>query len=166
MAQAKPEEECAEFVSRSPEETVLLGKRLGELLEPGDVVALIGALGAGKTTLAKGIAGGAGVVDEDEVTSPSFVLLNEYRGRWPVYHADLYRLEAAEMDDLGFEEFIFGEGVSLLEWAEKIPGVLPAERIEAAISWLGPEERKVALTGKGAQAGKIRKLKNRWKKEE
>jgi len=145
-----------------------LGKILGEWLAPGDAVALIGDLGAGKTTLAKGIACGAGVEDEGDVTSPTFVLVNEYQGRFPVYHADLYRLqEAHEVEDLGWEEFIFGNGISLMEWAEKIPGILPEDRIEVRISWLSAEERKFVITGKGAKAQNIvRLLQHKWEKEE
>ena len=145
-----------------------MGKILGEWLAPGDAVALIGDLGAGKTTLAKGIACGAGVEDEGDVTSPTFVLVNEYQGRFPVYHADLYRLqEAHEVEDLGWEEFIFGNGISLMEWAEKIPGILPEDRIEVRISWLSAEERKFVITGKGAKAQNIvRLLQHKWEKEE
>jgi len=167
MNEEKSREERAEIVTGSRKETIRLGKCLGELLRPGDVVALIGELGAGKTTLAKGIAAGAGVEDEDEVTSPTFVLVNEYRGRFPVYHADLYRLqEAPELNDLGWEDFIYGEGISLLEWAEKIPEALPDERLEVRISWIGGEERKFVITGKGAQAEIILRLPRKWRKEE
>ena len=167
MHEEKAREESAEIVTRSPEETIQLGKELGELLRPGEVVALIGDLGAGKTTLAKGIATGAGVADENEVTSPSFVLVNEYQGRFPIYHADLYRLqEAMEVETLGWEEFIFGEGISLLEWAEKIPGILPEERIEVRIFWVGLGERRFLISGKGAQAKIILVLQRKWKKEE
>ncbi|MBP1718876.1 MAG: conserved hypothetical nucleotide-binding protein [Deltaproteobacteria bacterium] len=144
MHEEKAREESAEIVTRSPEETIQLGKELGELLRPGEVVALIGDLGAGKTTLAKGIA-----------------------GRFPIYHADLYRLQdAMEVENLGWEEFIFGEGISLLEWAEKIPGILPEERIEIRIFWVGPGERRFLISGKGAQAKIILVLQRKWKKEE
>ena len=167
MHEEKAREESAEIVTRSPEETIQLGKELGELLRPGQVVALIGDLGAGKTTLAKGIAAGAGVADENEVTSPSFVLVNEYQGRFPIYHADLYRLQdVMEVENLGWEEFIFGEGISLLEWAEKIPGILPEERIEVRIFWVGLGERRFLISGKGAQAKIILVLQRKWKKEE
>jgi tRNA threonylcarbamoyladenosine biosynthesis protein TsaE len=160
-------EDHAEIVTRSSEETIRLGKCLGDLLRPGDVVALIGDLGAGKTTLAKGIAAGAGVADENEVTSPSFVLVNEYQGRFPIYHVDLYRLEEAmEVESLGWEEFIFGGGISLLEWAEKIPEILPEERIEIRIYSVGPDERRFRISGKGAQAKIILLVQRSWKKEE
>lgn len=161
-------QEKGEFLTHNPQETIRLGRLLGELLVPGDVVALIGDLGAGKTTIAKGIACGAGVEDEEEITSPTFVLVNEYWGRFPVYHADLYRLqEAGEVEDLGWEEFIFGDGIAMMEWAEKIPGILPEDRLEVRLLWIGAEERKVWITGKGAR-GKhtVRLLQRKWEKEE
>jgi len=167
MLEETNRQEGVEILSRGPGDTIRLGKSIGELLRPGNVVALIGDLGAGKTTLAKGIAVGVGVEDESEVTSPSFVLVNEYQGRFPVYHADLYRLrEACEVEDLGWEEFIFGGGISLLEWAEKIPEILPEERIEVRISWIGPDERKFLIAGKGAQAENILLVMKKWEKEE
>jgi tRNA threonylcarbamoyladenosine biosynthesis protein TsaE len=167
MDEQRTPEEIFEILTRGPAETIRLGRTLGELLRPGDVVALIGELGAGKTTLAKGIAAGAGVEDEGEVTSPTFVLVNEYRGRYPVYHADLYRLqEAAEVEDLGWEEIVFGDGISLLEWAEKIPGILPEERIEIRISWVGPDERKFRIAGEGPRAKHILPLLRTREKEE
>ncbi len=168
MPEDAPVEEYCEIATQSPGETLRMGEILGKLLKPGDAVALIGDLGAGKTTLAKGIARGAGVEDEREVTSPSFVLVNEYQGRFPVYHADLYRLEQVrEVEDLGWEEFIFGSGISLVEWAEKIPGILPEERIDIRISWIGAEERKFVVIGRGARAGQIvRALRETWTKEE
>jgi tRNA threonylcarbamoyladenosine biosynthesis protein TsaE len=167
MLEETSREESVEIVTRGPKETIRLGKSIGEQLRPGDVVALIGDLGAGKTTLAKGIAAGAGVEDENEVTSPTFVLVNEYQGRFPVYHADLYRLQGAlEVEDLGWEEFIFGKGISLLEWAEKIPEILPEERIEVRIYWIGPGERRFLIAGKGAQAKDILLMIRKWKKEE
>jgi tRNA threonylcarbamoyladenosine biosynthesis protein TsaE len=161
-------QESGTFRTYSAEETVRLGIILGQMLTPGDAVALIGDLGAGKTTLAKGIACGAGVEDQGEVTSPTFVLVNEYQGRFPVYHADLYRLqEKAEVEDLGWEEFVFGEGISLMEWAEKIPGILPEDRIEVRIIWLGEEDREFIFAGRGRKAEDIvLLLKSKWKKEE
>ena len=101
------------------------------------------------------------------MTSPSFVLVNEYQGRFPIYHADLYRLQdMMEVENLGWEEFIFGQGISLLEWAEKIPGILPEERIEVRIFWVGLGERRFLISGKGAQAKIILVLQRKWKKEE
>lgn len=167
MHEEKVQEATVEIVTQSAEETIQMGKDLGELLGPGVVVALIGELGAGKTTLAKGIARGLGVADENQVTSPSFVLVNEYQGRFPVYHADLYRLQdAEEVENLGWEEFIFAEGIALLEWAEKFPGIMPEERIEIKVFWIAAGERRFLISGKGAQAETILLLKKKWKKEE
>jgi len=139
-----------ELDTDGPEQTMRLGRVLGAILPAGAVIALTGELGAGKTVLAKGIAQGLGVKDEREVTSPSFVLINEYEGRVPIYHVDLYRLQhAAEAEDLGFEELFSGRGVILLEWAEKAARLLPAERIEVNIQWISPTERKIIFAGKG-----------------
>ena len=112
-------------------------------------MALIGELGAGKTVLAKGIAEGLGVEDDREVTSPSFVLVNEYRGRVPVYHVDLYRLEnSAEVEGIGWEEFISGPGVTLVEWAEKAETTAGREDGSPPAMGRG-EERKLFFVGKG-----------------
>jgi len=115
----------------SEEQVTEYGRELGARLGPGDVVALIGELGAGKTTLAKAIAEGLGVTEP--VTSPTFILACEYRsGRLPFYHLDVYRLgepEEKELAELGFEEFIYGNGVTVIEWADRIEGLLPENMI-------------------------------------
>lgn len=109
------------FETHSPEETQDLGERIGGLLESGDIVLLFGDLGAGKTTLVQGMARGLGVARDEYVRSPSFTLVNQYRGRIPVYHIDLYRIDSSgELDDLGLEELLMSEGVLIIEWAEKI----------------------------------------------
>ncbi|HOK71941.1 MAG: tRNA (adenosine(37)-N6)-threonylcarbamoyltransferase complex ATPase subunit type 1 TsaE [Bacillota bacterium] len=111
--------ENLKFMSNSPADTAALGCRLGRLLGPGDIVCLEGGLGAGKTCLARGIAKGLGV-DETSVSSPTFVLAQEYRGRVRVYHLDLYRLSSSdEVDEAGLDEYIWGDGVAIIEW----PGV-------------------------------------------
>ena len=155
-------------ITQSPGETLRLGRLLGEILPPGSFVALVGGLGAGKTLLAKGIAGGLGVEDEREVTSPSFVLVNEYRGRIPVFHLDLYRLESfAAVEGIGWDEFVCGPGVTLVEWADKVKEDLPEERIEVHLQWVSEEKRKLNFCGKGTSAEKIiAKLQHRWKREE
>ncbi|MFA5577540.1 MAG: tRNA (adenosine(37)-N6)-threonylcarbamoyltransferase complex ATPase subunit type 1 TsaE [Tissierellaceae bacterium] len=113
---------------RSLEETEGFGIRLGKVLRAGDVICLNGDLGAGKTTLTKSI--GLGLEVEDYITSPTFTLINEYRGRLPVYHFDLYRLENVEdLYDLGFDEYFYGRGVSIIEWADKIGKLLPRDRL-------------------------------------
>lgn len=131
-------------ISRSPEETQAVGERLGARLEPGAVVACIGALGAGKTCFLQGLARGLGV--ESPVTSPTFVLVNQYRGRLPVYHVDAYRTESlSELLDLGIEELLHGDGVTVIEWADKLVPLLPSHTITVTITGLGDEPRRIAI---------------------
>jgi len=115
--------------TKNEQETFELGIELAELCSPGSVVALFGELGSGKTRLVQGVC--AGLQVKQTVTSPSFTLINEYRGRLPVYHFDFYRLSTFE-DALviGAEEYFYGDGVCLIEWADRIPEILPVERIE------------------------------------
>jgi tRNA threonylcarbamoyladenosine biosynthesis protein TsaE len=161
------EEEVFEALTESPAQTLRLGELLGGLLFQGAFVALVGGLGSGKTLLAKGIARGLGVEDDREVTSPSFVLVNEYPGRVAVYHLDLYRLESfAEVEGIGWDEFICGSGVTLVEWAEKAGEHLPDERVEVSLQWAGQERRKLGFSGRGRAARELVKaLKGRWMKE-
>ncbi|MDR4497311.1 MAG: tRNA (adenosine(37)-N6)-threonylcarbamoyltransferase complex ATPase subunit type 1 TsaE [Candidatus Scalindua sp.] len=131
-------------------ETILLGSLIGSLLKAGDVVALIGHLGAGKTHLVKGIAEGLGIEDKKGVTSPSYVLINQYMGRLPVYHFDAYRLEsAAEMYDIDCVEFFWGNGVSLVEWADKIMECLPDEFITVTMNTIGQTTREILISYHG-----------------
>jgi len=132
-------EKAITFHTGGPEETELLGERIGEALEPGSIVALIGELGAGKTVLTKGIARGLRV--PDLVHSPTFTLIHEHIGRLPVYHFDLYRLRTPEeLEDLGPEGYFYGDGVVVIEWAEKVGELLPPDRLEIRIS--GEDERR------------------------
>jgi tRNA threonylcarbamoyladenosine biosynthesis protein TsaE len=118
-----------EWVTQTEEETRAVGEALGQWLEPGDVVCLAGPLGAGKTTLAQGMARGLGV--DEIVNSPTFTLVQEYAGRWPVYHLDVYRLSGPEEAvDLAIEELRGAGGVLLIEWPERIAPLLPADRLE------------------------------------
>ena len=134
--------------SRNPEETFLIGKIIGRNLIEKDVVALVGDLGTGKTCLTQGIARGLGVPDEYQITSPSFTLINEYQGRMMLYHFDLYRLSrASEMDDMGYEEYLFGEGVSVIEWADKVKGILPDETLFVLINYTDENERNIIISG-------------------
>jgi tRNA threonylcarbamoyladenosine biosynthesis protein TsaE len=131
-------------VSTSPEETRDLGERLGRRLGPGAVVACVGELGAGKTCFLQGLARGLGVTAP--VTSPTFVLINQYRGRMPVYHFDAYRTESlVEVVELGIEEMMHGDGVTVIEWADKIGGLIPADAVTVTISGLGDEPREIAI---------------------
>jgi len=133
-------------VSRSAQETQALGGRLGARLGRGDVVACIGPLGAGKTCFLQGLARGLGVMTD--VTSPTFVLVNQYRGRLPVYHVDAYRTGSlTELVDLGLEEMLHGEGVTVVEWADKLLPLLPARTVTVTIEGLGDEPRQIELAG-------------------
>lgn len=130
--------------SGSEEETISYGRALGSILARGDVIALTGELGAGKTYLAKGLALGLGAKDAKEVTSPSFTIVNEYSGRIPIFHLDFFRLDKHfEVEDLGYEEYFYGPGVSIIEWAEKFPRILPEEHLEIKINILGKREREL-----------------------
>ena len=134
----------ATFVSRSPEETQAIGERLGARLAAGAVVACHGELGAGKTCFLQGLVRGLGVTSD--VTSPTFVLVNQYRGRLPVYHLDAYRTGSlTELVDLGLEEMLDGDGVTVIEWADKLLPLLPARTIHVRIEGLGDEPRRIAI---------------------
>jgi len=137
-------EEVDEWVieTSSPEETLLLAEHLGRLLEPGDVIALIGELGSGKTLFAQGLARGLEVPGSFAVTSPTFTLVNEYPGRLPFYHLDLYRITGpAQCVDLGIDEFLYGEGAAAIEWAERLGAELPGERLEVHLTFTGETGR-------------------------
>ena len=139
-------------VTHSAGETMDLGRRLGALLGPGDVVTLTGPLGSGKTTLTKGIAEGLGVGDPRWVTSPTFVLIHEYPGRVPVYHVDAYRLAGAwDAEALGVDELFFGGGVTIVEWADRMEAVLPAERLDILLAHRDGDERQLTLQPLGAR---------------
>lgn len=135
--------------THSAEETERLGERLGKALEPGDVVALFGDLGAGKTTLTRGIAAGLGV--EADVHSPTFTLVHEHPGRVPLYHVDLYRLEREEeVADIGIEEYVHGDGVTVIEWADRMKSLLPEDRLDITMRIAGEAEREMVFeTGSG-----------------
>lgn len=117
---------CYESVSR--EETFFLGEQFGSKVKPGEIYCLTGDLAAGKTVFTKGFGRGLGVVKE--ITSPTFTIVNTYKGRVPFYHFDVYRIQsAAEMDDTGYEEYFFGDGVCLIEWAENVTSIIPSDAV-------------------------------------
>ena len=123
------------FKTESPEETQALGEKLGKTLKQGDVIALIGDLGTGKTCLTQGIARGVGIAPDEVVNSPSYILINEYNGTMPIYHIDLYRLENSdEIAELGLSEYIEGNGICIIEWAERISDTLPDTCIKINIT--------------------------------
>ena len=123
------------FKTESPTETQALGEKLGKTLKQGDVIALIGDLGTGKTCLTQGIARGVGIAPDEVVNSPSYILINEYNGAMPIYHIDLYRLEnSAEIAELGLSEYMDGDGICIIEWAERIADTLPDTCIKIHIT--------------------------------
>lgn len=135
-----------------PEETAWVGEKLGSLLRPGDVVCLHGDLGAGKTRFAQGVARGLAI--DGPVNSPTFTIINEYQGRLPLYHMDFYRLaNALELEDLGYEEYFYGSGVTLIEWAERAAELLPNSRLDIFIDSIPDDEesRKIAFVPHGKE---------------
>ena len=136
--------------TKSATETIELGKRIGKLLRPGNVVALIGRLGSGKTTLTQGLARGLEVKIKDYITSPSFTLIKEHQGRIPVYHIDFYRIDSfKEVYNLGYEEYFYGEGVAIIEWADKIKKLLPKEVLIINLEIVGEARRRIEFIAKG-----------------
>lgn len=134
------------MLSKSIDETINIGAKLGKSLAAGDVVALIGDLGAGKTVLTKGIAKGLGVKNVRYVNSPTFVIIKEYKGRMSLYHFDLYRLnKSSVLDAENFEEYFYGNGVTVVEWADKIRPLLPKRHIEVKLSVAGEGKRKIQI---------------------
>ena len=135
------------ILSTSPEETAALGERIAATLEGGEVIARSGGLGAGKTVLAKGIARGLGI--EDEVVSPSFTLIQEYTdGRLPLNHLDLYRLDSVEeFEMIGGEEYLYSDGVTIIEWAEKIGEILPPHMKRITIKVEEDQHRTITIEG-------------------
>ena len=148
------------FVSRSHQDTVRLGTALGKALTPGCVVALIGDLGAGKTCFIKGIACGINNTPETEVTSPTFTILHEYEGSPSVYHFDAYRLSgSADLETIGFEDYIDGNGVCIVEWADRIQEALPEECLTVHIDLMSEQERRFTCESSGQQHdGVLRKF--------
>jgi len=136
------------LISHSPEQTQELGVSLGKLSLPGDIFLLVGDLGVGKTCLTQGIAWGLGI--KEYAVSPSFMLVRELYGRLPLYHIDLYRLDQIEeIEDLGLDEYLYGNGVCVVEWAEKGLAMLPAEHLLIKISYLADTERSFWLKPNG-----------------
>lgn len=135
--------------TESVEETLQIGEQLGKLLDKGNIVCLSGDLGAGKTSFAQGIAKGLGV--KDYVTSPTYTIINEYEGRLPLYHFDVYRLnDVEEMHELGYEEYFFSDGVVVLEWADMVRDLIPGERLWITIlNTRGDNSREIIIEPTG-----------------
>lgn len=132
------------FITHSPEETIALGEKIGSKLVKGDVIAMQGTLAAGKTTITKGIAKALGI--NETITSPTFCLISEYYGKMPLYHMDVYRLEGGEdFVNLGTDDMIYGDGVSIIEWSEKIMNELPKRTIIMKINPQDDGSRKIEI---------------------
>lgn len=134
------------IVTDSEASTIKLGENIGKVLEPGDIISLTGDLGAGKTQLTKGIAAGLGVVDY--VTSPTFIIVNEYEGRIPLYHFDVYRInDIQEMYEIGFDEYLFGKGVCVIEWGDIVSDLLPEKIIRINMKKVDDNIREISIEG-------------------
>jgi len=138
----------------SAEETTALGEKLGSSLQPGDVIALFGDLGAGKTTLTRGIAVGLGLAAD--IHSPTFTLIHEHPGVVPLYHVDLYRLSSElEVETLGLEEYIYSDGVTIIEWADRMTSMLPKDRLEITLRMKGDTERELSFEAESERLTQI-----------
>jgi tRNA threonylcarbamoyladenosine biosynthesis protein TsaE len=146
-----------QILSKNPKQTLELGKRLAKHLRAQDIICLFGPLGSGKTVLTKGIAEGLGLKN-NVVSSPTFTFLNIYKGKTDFYHFDLYRVEKAEdLKDLGIDEFLYGQGVCVVEWAEKLESLLPEDCLEIKISHKDETSRQFNIVAKGKRAKELLK---------
>jgi tRNA threonylcarbamoyladenosine biosynthesis protein TsaE len=136
------------LITHSPEETRELGRSIGRLAMPGDIYLLVGQLGAGKTCLTQGVAWGLDI--QEYTLSPSFVIMRELHGRLPLYHVDFYRLDnIAEIADLGLDDYLYGRGICVIEWAEKGLDILPDGHLLVKINYVSDTERSFEITPKG-----------------
>jgi tRNA threonylcarbamoyladenosine biosynthesis protein TsaE len=142
------------ITTHEPEETRQLGQKLGQLAQPGDIYLLCGNLGAGKTCLTQGVVWGLG--SQEYALSPTFVLMREIAGRLPLYHIDLYRLDrVAEISDLGLDDYLYGQGLCIIEWADKGLAVLPSEHLLINLEYAGETYRKIHLQAFGKHYEKL-----------
>ena len=147
------------LISDSREQTLETGRIIGSVLERGDIVALIGELGSGKTCLTQGLAQGLGVAENVPVVSPTFTLINEYPGRVPLVHLDVYRLSGPrDLEDMGYEEYFYGGAVVVIEWAEKVRDVLPDRTLFVSMRYVDENTREMVLEG---PEEKLKKLEER-----
>jgi len=139
------------FISKSSEETIDFGKRLAKSLKKGDIICFFGDLGSGKTTLIKGIAQGLNI-SHTEVNSPTFVFMNIYQGRLPLFHFDLYRLDDIDgIRSIGADEFLYGDGISVVEWADRFGVLMPDEYLRVDLNHKKMDERVIQLSAKGSR---------------
>ncbi len=137
------------IISESKKDTLDLGKKIAKNLKAGDIICLYGNLGAGKTVLTKGLSHSLGI-KEDDVISPTFVLIRQYQGKLPIYHFDLYRLkDSQEISDLGYEEYFYGNGLSVIEWPDRLDYLLPKEFLKIELKVLSENKREIKLSAFG-----------------
>lgn len=140
-----------EFLTNSPEETEELGRQLGSLLGPGAFLALRGDLGGGKTCFTRGVVQAVAPESARLVASPTFAIMNHYPGRLPVYHFDFYRMASEDdITDLGFTDYLYGAGVCIVEWSERLESLLPADFLLVTFHYEGPDERRIIMEARGA----------------
>ena len=136
------------IITDSPEATAEVGVALGKLVQPGDVLLFQGPLGTGKTCMTQGLAQGMGITTS--VTSPTFILVNQYSGTLTLYHIDLYRLETVvEAEDLGLDDYFFGDGVCVVEWPERAFSAMPPEHLLVVLEHIGEQQRRLTFVAKG-----------------
>lgn len=141
-----------DFISHSEAQTRRLGRKLGALVQAGQVVAMMGDLGTGKTRWAQGFGEGLEVPADEVISSPTFTFINQYQGRLVYYHIDLYRLTTVEeAETLGLEDYFYGDGVCLIEWADRIQTILPPEHLEVELHYLGETKRRVIMRAFGEE---------------
>jgi tRNA threonylcarbamoyladenosine biosynthesis protein TsaE len=152
-------------VTKSDQETIELGSTLGACLKQGDVVALAGELGSGKTWFTKGIARGLGIGPNTIITSPSFALVNEYPGKTTFFHIDVYRLESlSELLGAGIDEYLYSGGVAVMEWADRWPEILPDDALRVELVILDEHSRSITFSGRhGRAASVLEAVKKAWK---
>ncbi|MCJ7547759.1 MAG: tRNA (adenosine(37)-N6)-threonylcarbamoyltransferase complex ATPase subunit type 1 TsaE [Deltaproteobacteria bacterium] len=144
-----PFDKTVTITSHTPRQTEEIGSLLGSMLAKGDIIALCGELGTGKTTLVRGMARGIGL-EEGEVASPSFTLVNEYEGPLRLFHIDLYRLtDEKELIAIDYEEYLTADGVVVIEWADRLPQAIPADSLWITLRYLGTERREIVLRAEG-----------------
>jgi tRNA threonylcarbamoyladenosine biosynthesis protein TsaE len=146
------------IILESLEATARLGQRLGEIAEAGDIITLAGSLGAGKTTLTQSIGQGLKVPAECYITSPTFSLLHEYPGRLPLYHMDLYRLSCQEIIDLGFEDYLYDDGLSVVEWPDRLDEIMPRDRLQIELEMTAETTRTARLIWHGRMRARMAAL--------
>ncbi len=142
------QEKTISIITCSESETSAFARSIGEKLQEGDILALSGELGSGKTCFTGGLARGLGVSENYQITSPTFTLINEYPAKYKLYHFDVYRLtDYSDMEDLGYEEYFAGKGVVVIEWAEKIAQIIPQTAIFINFEYIDDNKRKITIKG-------------------